>query len=138
MKHVEVALAIILDRTGQKVVVAQRPEGVHLGGMWEFPGGKIETGETASECAIREAQEEVGLDVAVIEAWTPVAFAYPDRTVTLFAFECRSVSEELRTLESGNARWADIVSLDEARFPPANVSILAALKGSAHKADPGA
>ena len=78
-----VALAVIIDPAGSHILIARRLEDAHLGGYWEFPGGKIETNESAAECAMREALEEVGLDVVVLAPMTPVSFDYKDRRISL-------------------------------------------------------
>jgi 8-oxo-dGTP diphosphatase len=124
---VDVALSIILHPDGRRVLVARRPENAHLAGFWEFPGGKVEEGETTLDCCIREAGEEVGLDVAVTGELPPVAHAYPDRTVCLHPILCQAASPDARPLASQEIRWVNAAELAGIAFPEANRAIVAAL-----------
>lgn len=124
----DIALAIILHPTEARVLLARRLQTAHLGGFWEFPGGKIEAGETPAEAAIREAREEVGLAVRLLSAWPPITHAYPDRTVTLHPFLCRAETDSAQTNASQQIVWASLDSLGDYDFPPANAPILARLE----------
>ena len=100
-----IALAIIRHPTDDLILIAQRKRDVHLGGFWEFPGGKCQSGESLAECAAREAQEETGLTVSVLEAWPPIPFEYPERIVTLHPFLCRADSADARPLGNRQIAW---------------------------------
>jgi A/G-specific adenine glycosylase len=102
-------------RREAKVLICRRPEGELLGGMWEFPGGKQEEGETLEVCLRRELREELGIDVAVGSPLGIYQHAYTHFKVTVHAFECRLVSGEPRTLVHPEMTWVDPVGL--ARFP---------------------
>ena len=122
---VEIGLAIVFHPgDAGKVLIALRPEGTHLAGYWEFPGGKVEADETAAECAIREALEETGLTVEAVGALPGAMYEYPGRVVRLHPVLCR-VSPG-RTMPEG-LHWADAAQLRETRFPPANAPIVDAL-----------
>ena len=123
-----IALAIIVDSTRSRTLIAQRPPESHLGSYWEFPGGKIEPGETAAECAVREAKEETDLAVTIIEPWEPVTYEYPERVVTLHSFLCEGDPIEARY---GRCLWVHIKDLHEYGFPPANVPLLMKLQSLA-------
>lgn len=100
-----------------------------MGGLWEFPGGKCLAGEAPAACAVREAQEETGLAVRVLEAWPAISHVYPERTVTLHPFLCRALAADALPLAGSEVRWALPTALDEYEFPPANAPLLARLRG---------
>jgi mutator protein MutT len=79
LKSIEIALAIILSPDKETALIAKRLDNAHLAGFWEFPGGKIETGESSEEAAVREAFEETGLKVTPIKKLTPVSYDYEYR-----------------------------------------------------------
>ena len=122
---IDAAVAVVL-RAG-RVLVARREPGVHLGGLWEFPGGKIAEGEEPAAAALRELREETGLRGEAAEPLVVVAHDYPDRTVRLHAFLVRQAEGEVAV--SGGREWAWIErgALDAGEMPEANVTILRAL-----------
>ena len=122
---VEAAVAVVL-RAG-RVLVARREAGVHLEGLWEFPGGKIAEGEEPAAAALRELREETGLAGLAAEPLVVVVHDYPDRTVRLHAFLVREAEGEVAV--SGGREWAWIErgALDAREMPEANATILRAL-----------
>jgi mutator protein MutT len=123
-----IALAIICHPSENRYLIAQRKLDSHLGGLWEFPGGKCLPGETPAGCAVREAREETGLTVFVQESWPAVSFAYPDRALVLHPFLCRTESAEARPLESLQIIWVSPDELDYYKFPSANILLLERLR----------
>lgn len=124
-ERIEVALAVAV-RSG-KVLVARRGEGSHLEGLWEFPGGKIEPGESPLAAASRELREETALEGGTCEPLTVFVHSYPDRQITIHAFVVREPAGEVRT--DGDRPW-DWVSSDDLAalpMPEANRAILRAL-----------
>lgn len=119
-----IALAIILHPTDGTVLIARRKADAHLPDVWEFPGGKCRPGESPADCAVREAREETGLAVTVLEAWPSVSHAYPDRAVMLYPFLCQASSGEARPLESRAVAWAAPSELGRYPFPAANGPLL--------------
>src|SRR5580698_6479366 len=93
----EVSAALIF-REG-KLLITQRHAKAHLGGCWEFPGGKRETGETFEECLVREIREELGVEIAVGELFEEISHAYPEQSVHLKFFVCKLVSGEPQPLD---------------------------------------
>ncbi len=118
--HIHVACAII-ERDGL-VLAAQRREGMRMALKWEFPGGKVDPGESPEECIHRELMEELDITVAIDRALEPVTHDYSFFTVTLYPFICRILSGEMVLREHVALRWLppeDLPSLDwaEADIP---------------------
>jgi A/G-specific adenine glycosylase len=109
--HHDVTAAVTFDDRG-RVLVAQRNADDMLGGLWEFPGGKCEGGETLPECLAREMREELGVKVEVGEQLTVVRHAYTHFRITLHAFRCRVVAGKPRCLDCAAFRWATPAELN--------------------------
>lgn len=124
MMHV--ALAII-RHYGRVLVQRRAATADHLPGYREFPGGKVQAGESPALAARREAEEETGLQVEIVSAWPPLCFHYPERTVCLHPFSCRISFGDPETLPDG-AEWLEIAELCDDDFPAANMPLLAALR----------
>ena len=120
----DVALCILLHPDKERVLIARRPADVHLGGFWEFPGGKIEDGETIMEAATREAQEEVGLSVSALRPMLPVVHVYSHRTVCLHPVLCQAASDDAKPLASLEVLWIPFRELADIPFPAANQAIV--------------
>lgn len=127
-KHIEVAAGVVRDVGRGQVLIAKRPQGVHQGGLWEFPGGKIEPGETVSEALKRELWEEIGITVHASTPLITLEHAYPDRTVRLHVREVRDFSGEPRGLEGQPVEWVWPGDLDQFSFPAANDPIKTAVQ----------
>ena len=108
-------------------MIAVPREGL-LGGLWEFPGGKLEAGESYPDCIRREIQEELAIEVEVGEHLITVSHAYSHFKVSLHVYHCRHLSGEPQALESQEIRWVTLEELDEFPFPKANSKIIAALR----------
>ena len=123
---IDVALAVPLR--GSRVLVAVRQAATHQGGLWEFPGGKIQQGEPAASAALRELQEETGLAGGSPEPLMVFAYDYPDRAIR---FHCFVVREPEGEVEIGGGRrwsWVGCDELEGLAMPDANASILRALR----------
>lgn len=103
MKSIQVACAII--ENGGKVLSTQRGESMSLPLKWEFPGGKINNGESPEECLKRELSEELGIEVAVGLSLPPATHHYPTFTVTLYPFICTIVAGEITLHEHAAIAW---------------------------------
>lgn len=121
----EIAIALVWDE--RRLLVTQRPAGSHLEGRWEFPGGKLEPGETPESCAVREVLEEVGLSVVSFARRSPIRHSYSERTVLLHPIDCSLRGGELRLLQVSDARWVLPHELATLPFPEANRGLLAQL-----------
>ena len=119
--------AALLFRNGQ-LLIAQRPPGGHLAGLWEFPGGKREPGETWEDCLRRELVEELDAEVEVGPLYAEITHDYPTRTVRLRFFVCRLTAREPRPVACAAVRWVDRSGLDTHEFPPADAALLDRLR----------
>jgi 8-oxo-dGTP diphosphatase len=123
-----VAAAALIDDCG-RVLVQQRPAGTAMAGLWEFPGGKLEPGETAEAALVRELREELGVTVAT-EDCVPLAFASGRagaRPLLLLLFTVRRWLGEPSALHASALRWATPADLGNLPMPPADVPLVAAL-----------
>ena len=123
---IEVAAALIF-RSG-KLLITRRHARTHLGGLWEFPGGKREPGETFPQCLVREIREELGVTVAVGPLFESVTHAYPEQTVRLEFFVCRLTGGEPQPLGCAALQWVAKVELADYEFPAADVRLLKKLQ----------
>lgn len=123
----EVAAGVVVNPAG-KVLIAQRPADVHQGGLWEFPGGKLESGETALQALRRELEEELGIDVIQAEPLISLRYDYPDRQVRLHVFRVLQFSGMPQGLQGQPVRWVMKDKLRELPFPAANRPIVAAAR----------
>lgn len=119
---IEVSAGLIF-RSG-KLLITQRPADAHLGGLWEFPGGKREPNETPEQCLARELSEELGVEVAVGELFERVTHAYPEKTVALKFFLCRIEHGEPRPLGCAAVKWINLPELSQHEFPAADARLL--------------
>lgn len=126
LPHYEVTAAVIYEKG--KVLIAQRPLEGMLGGLWEFPGGKQETGETLAQCLQREIQEELGLDIEVGEHIISVNHGYTHFKITLHAFFCRLIAGHPQALNVADWRWVTLAEIDTFPFPRTDLKIIGALK----------
>ena len=123
---IEVAAALIQDEAG-RYLITQRRRGSHLAGLWEFPGGKQEAGESPEACLRRELAEELAGNFSVGEPFATIRWEYQDRTVTLHFFRCRLESGTIEPRESQTMAWVAPERLGEFDFPPADREIVARL-----------
>ena len=124
--HQDIAAGVIW-RDGH-ILIAQRPPKGLLGGLWEFPGGKREPGESLKECLTREVREELGIEVAVGAPLATVQHAYTHFRITLHAFHCGHVGGTPQAIGCSAWKWVEPHQLDEYAFPAANRTIIARLR----------
>lgn len=116
---IEVVAALI--RNDGKFMICQRPENKSRPLLWEFPGGKVEAGETKEEALVRECKEELDIELAVGEIFAESTFVYPDISVHLTLLEARIVSGEPKLLEHRDIRWITPEEAHLFEFSPADV-----------------
>jgi mutator protein MutT len=124
--QIDVAAALIF-RNG-KILITQRPADSHLGGLWEFPGGKRERNETFEQCLVREIHEELGVEISANKLFEEIVHAYPNKTVRLKFFSCRLVHGEPQPLGCAALKWIGESELDNYKFPDADAQLLLKLK----------
>lgn len=118
--------AALVDAQGC-VLLAQRPQGKSLAGMWEFPGGKLEPGETPEAALVRELDEELGIVAEGLEPFTFVSFAYPDFHLVMLLYWCRRWQGQPRGRDGQALRWERPGAMAALPMPPADVPLVAAL-----------
>ena len=126
MKHVHVVAGVIRDARG-RILLARRTEGRDLAGLWEFPGGKIEPGETAEHALVRELREELGIDACVGGRLIDVRMPYPDKQLRLDVYEIRSYTGTPSGMEGQALAWAPPHKLADYPMPPADAPVVEAL-----------
>jgi 8-oxo-dGTP diphosphatase len=111
---------------GGNVLLSRRPPGKHLAGLWEFPGGKVEEGETPESALAREVREELGLEITAPLPYAFVHHEYPEKRILMLAYRCGASGEPAGTdLEW---RWHPLARLDADVMPPADLPIVRALR----------
>ncbi|OUS13931.1 NTP pyrophosphohydrolase [Rhodospirillales bacterium 47_12_T64] len=124
-----VAAAALVDTDG-RVLLAQRPEGKSMAGLWEFPGGKIDPGETPEQALVRELKEELGIDTRS-SCLAPIAFAshgYDDFHLLMPLFVCRMWQGQVTPLEGQKFAWVRPLRLRDYEMPPADEPLVALLR----------
>ena len=122
----DVVCGVIEDSEG-RFLACLRPEGRHLGGLWEFPGGKIEPGESPEAALVRELAEELGIRVEVGAALRPVEWHYPRGSIRLLAFRCRILEGEPQPHEHERLMWCAAEDFGTLAWADADVPVLAQL-----------
>ncbi len=112
-----------------KILIAQRKLNKSLGGLWEFPGGKLEEGETLEQCLKREIWEELHLEISIKKFFMKSDFSYDFGTISLNAFFAESPTQQIDYMDSHEAiRWVSISELKNYEFPPADKPIIEKLE----------
>ncbi len=124
MLHVAVG---VISRPDGKLLIALRPRHVHQGGLWEFPGGKVESGETVGQALKRELNEELGIETQAIEPLIKIPYHYPDRSVLLDVWKVKAFSGQVKGQEGQKIEWVHPDELHGYAFPAANRPIITAL-----------
>jgi 8-oxo-dGTP diphosphatase len=126
-KRVHVAVGVISDG-GTGILVARRAQDAHQGGLWEFPGGKVEAGETVQEALRRELFEELAIEVRNCAPLLLIEHDYADKSVVLDVWWIDAFDGEPHGCEGQPLRWADVAELRGLEFPAANVPIVSAIE----------
>ncbi|MFZ2186573.1 MAG: (deoxy)nucleoside triphosphate pyrophosphohydrolase [Streptococcus parauberis] len=120
-----VAAAIIKD---DKIFCAQRPEGKSLAGYWEFPGGKLEIGESPEEALIREIKEEFDADIEIIDYVNEASYDYDFGTVIMKTFRAKLLSDKLELLEHQDSKWLTSEELNTLEWAPVDIPAVEILR----------
>ena len=133
--HIHVVAAIIWQQSDpqsnqQKFLIAQRQKGKHLEDYWEFPGGKLEPGESPWQALQRELAEEIGIMPTKAAPYLKAYHRYPDRNILLDTWVVEEYSGELVSGEGQQLCWVDLSQVDQYQLPPADLPIIEAIKSS--------
>src|SRR5215510_3506264 len=120
---IEVSAGLIFHNG--KLLITQRHADAHLGGLWEFPGGKRETGETFEQCLVRELREELGIEVEIRRLLLELTHSYPEKRVLLRFFHCRWLRHEPQPLGCAAIKWISPEDLESHPFPAADAQLIA-------------
>lgn len=126
--RLHVVAAAIVDPVQRKVLLARRPDDKHMGGLWEFPGGKVEPGENSFAALRRELHEEIGIDISAAEPLIAVPWDYPARSIVLDTWCVTAFQGEPHGREGQPVRWVSFDELTALDFPSANRPIITALR----------
>lgn len=123
--YLDVVAMILFDE--ESVLVAQRTQTDRLAGLWEFPGGKIEVGETPEAALIREIEEELSLQIAVLEHFNTTVYNVPPVPIRLYAYTCRIISGCPQAITHSAIRWVKVKDLCHLDLAPADIPLAEAL-----------
>ncbi len=108
----------------EKVLITQRSAAMSQPLLWEFPGGKVEAGETEEACLIREIQEELNLIIIPLKALKPSVCTYSTKTIELIPFICSLEGGDIKLLEHAASKWATVAELKDLEWCPADIPIV--------------
>jgi 8-oxo-dGTP diphosphatase len=114
-----VVAAAVIFRDG-RVLLTRRADGQHLAGLWEFPGGKLEPGESPEETLVRECREECGIEVEVGQILDVTHHRYPEKDVLLLFYRCTLLGGEVENVQVADHAWVEPPDLDRYELPPAD------------------
>ena len=123
---IDVVAALI--RCNAKILITQRLDNVHLAGLWEFPGGKVEAGESLDAALHREILEELGVRIRVDAEFFAIDHDYPTQSVRLHFFNCTILEGTVQPLDVADLRWVTPSDLCNFEFPPADAALIAKLR----------
>lgn len=127
LPHKIIGVAVIWNDQGQILIDRRKQDGL-LGGLWEFPGGKVEPGETIAACIQREIKEELDIEISVGDRLIVVEHTYSHFHVTLNVHHCQYLTGEPQPIECDEIRWVTLETIDQFPFPQANLRIIEALR----------
>jgi len=122
-----IVTAAVIERDDQ-LLITRRPDGSRHAGLWEFPGGKLDDGESPVQCLVRELREELDLPIAVGQLVDAVYYEYDWGPVLILAYRARPLSNHIRNLEVAEHRWISRDQLDSYPFLPADAPLVTRLK----------
>jgi 8-oxo-dGTP diphosphatase len=125
-----VAVVAAIIRKNGRILITQRPDNVHLARLWEFPGGKVESGETFERALQREILEELGVHIRVDTELCTIDYDYPAKSVRLHFYNCTIVDGDVQPLGVADLRWVAPQHLGEFEFPPADLELIAKLRNT--------
>ncbi|WP_274883554.1 8-oxo-dGTP diphosphatase MutT [Vibrio harveyi] len=124
MKRIHIVAAIIFNQDKSQIFITKRPDDKHKGGFWEFPGGKVEQGESVEQAMIRELEEEIGITVTEQSLFEHLEYDYPEKSLKFDFMTVSQFDNQPYGREAQEGRWVDVAALLDYTFPEANVPIL--------------
>ncbi|WP_260259777.1 8-oxo-dGTP diphosphatase MutT [Vibrio intestinalis] len=124
MKRIHIVAAIIFNQDKSEIFITKRPDDKHKGGFWEFPGGKVEAGESIEQAMIRELNEEIGITVTEQSLFEHLEYDYPDKSLKFDFISVTAFDGKPYGREGQQGEWVKIEQLSGYQFPEANVPIL--------------
>ena len=126
MKPIVLVAAVALIDTANRVLIAQRPEGKSMAGLWEFPGGKVEHGETPEQALVREVREELGIEICLtcLAPFNFASHAYESFHLMMPLYICRTWDGEITPREGQNVEWVRALHLSRYPMPPADLPLI--------------
>jgi 8-oxo-dGTP diphosphatase len=126
--RIDVVAAII--RKNDEILITQRLDGAHLARFWEFPGGKVEAGESLEVALQREIQEELGIKIRVGDEFFTIDYEYPAKSLRLHFFNCAVLEGDAQALHVADLRWIKLQDIGVYQFPPADTDLIRKLRSS--------
>ena len=127
LPHQKVGIAVIYGENG-RILITLRPEEGLLGGLWEFPGGKLEHSESVEDCIRREVLEEIGIEIEVREHLITIDYTYTSFKVTLIVHCCFHLTRKAKPIGCERVRWVTLDEINNFSFPEANSKIIEVLQ----------
>jgi 8-oxo-dGTP diphosphatase len=124
MKRIHIVAGIIFDADKSKLFITKRPDNLHKGGLWEFPGGKVEAGESEEQAMARELYEEIGIKVTKQSRFQHLEYDYPEKSLMFDFIIVHEFENEPYGKEGQQGKWVDVASVSEYAFPEANQPIV--------------
>ncbi|MGD1393805.1 8-oxo-dGTP diphosphatase MutT [Vibrio harveyi] len=124
MKRIHIVAAIIFNQDKSQIFITKRPDDKHKGGFWEFPGGKVEQGESVEQAMIRELEEEIGITVTEQSLFEHLEYDYSEKSLKFDFMTVSQFDNQPYGREGQEGRWVDVAALLDYTFPEANVPIL--------------
>jgi len=124
VKRIHIVAAVIFNQDKSKIFITKRPDDKHKGGYWEFPGGKVELGESVEHAMVRELEEEIGIQVTQQSLFEHLEYDYPDKSLKFDFILVTDFDGEPYGREGQQGMWVSIEQLKTFEFPEANVPIL--------------
>ncbi len=122
--HPSINVVAAIIRQDDKILIAQRFDDAHQGGKWEFPGGKVEKGESLEVALIREIKEELGISIRVVKLTDEITHTYPDRIINLHFYESEILEGVPSAIECADIKWVKVKDLNLFEFPPADLELI--------------
>jgi len=124
MKRIHIVAGVIFNPAKDKIYITKRPDHLHKGGFWEFPGGKVEQGETTEQAICRELFEEIDIRVTELSHFSHLDYDYPDKSLTFDFYRIDDFENQPYGKEGQQGEWVTIADLADYQFPEANLPVL--------------